>query len=119
MEAPVHLRRATGWRGRRQSGIVCHIAERQSMNGQTSGGSRCPWDAYPHQEELRMPRSSTFTAYLTWIVALVAILMPPALASAGTDILVNARDALYALLEDEPESSAFAGLPADEPGWQA
>ncbi len=64
-----------------------------------------------------MQRTSTLAAYLAWILALAAILMPPAFASAGADVFTDARDALYAMLEDEPP--ALAEHRAEEPGWQA
>jgi hypothetical protein len=66
-----------------------------------------------------MQKTSSIAAYVAWILALVAILMPPALAAAGTELLVDARDAVYALLEDEPEQLTLADLRAQQPGWQA
>ena len=66
-----------------------------------------------------MQRTNTLAAYVAWILALVAILMPPALAAAGADVLLGARDALYAMLEDEPGAPALADLGIEEPGWQA
>jgi hypothetical protein len=66
-----------------------------------------------------MQKTSSIAAYVAWVLALVAILMPPALAAAGTGLLVEARDAVYALLEDEPEPLTLAALRAEEPGWQA
>ncbi len=70
-------------------------------------------------QEPEMQRTSTLAAYLAWIVALVAILMPPALASVGADVFTGARDALYAMLEDEAPVLTLAQLRAEEPGWQA
>ena len=69
--------------------------------------------------EPEMQRTSTLAAYFAWILALVAILMPPALASVGADVFTEARDALYAILEDEPPALTLAELRAEEPGWQA
>ena len=66
-----------------------------------------------------MQRTSTLAAYVAWILALVAILMPPALASAGADVLLDARDALYAMLDDEPAAIIIADVDAEEPGWRA
>jgi hypothetical protein len=66
-----------------------------------------------------MQKTSNIAAYIAWTVALVAILMPPALASAGADVLSDARDAIYALLEDEQQHMTLADLSAEEPGWQA
>jgi hypothetical protein len=68
---------------------------------------------------MKMHRTSTLAAYLAWILALIAILMPPTFAAAGTEILVGARDALYGLIEDEPQTLALAELVDDEPGWEA
>jgi len=66
-----------------------------------------------------MQKISNIAAYVAWTVALVAILMPPALASAGAEVLIKARDAIYALLEDEQQHMTLADLSTDEPGWQA
>jgi hypothetical protein len=66
-----------------------------------------------------MEKTSSIAAYVAWILALVAILMPPALASVGTELLVDARDALYELLEDEPEGLMLAYRRPAESGWQA
>jgi hypothetical protein len=71
-----------------------------------------------------MQRTSTLAAYLAWILALVAILMPPTLASAGAGILIEARDALFALVEEPParfEHGALtvADIAVDSRGWAA
>jgi hypothetical protein len=91
------------------------------MNGPTSGGSSgaCNAPRKIDAEEHQMQKTSTLAAYVAWILALVAILMPPALATAGTDVLTSARDALYAMLEDEPPMLTLADLRVEEPGWQA
>jgi hypothetical protein len=91
------------------------------MNDPTSRGSTAACEAPRVIDalEVEMQRTSTLAAYLGWILALVAILMPPALASAGADVVTEARDALYALLDDEPPALTLAELRAEEPGWQA
>jgi hypothetical protein len=45
--------------------------------------------------------SSTITAYVAWALTLCAILMPPAFAAAGVGFLIDARDAVYSLVEDD------------------
>jgi hypothetical protein len=66
-----------------------------------------------------MQKTSSTAAYVAWILALVAILMPPTLASAGTELLVDAREALYELLEDKPEGLVIAYRRPADSGWQA
>ena len=49
-----------------------------------------------------MKRTSTLAAYVAWIIALAAILMPPAAASAGLDLIADTQQAVFALVDEEP-----------------
>lgn len=66
-----------------------------------------------------MGKTSNLAAYIAWALALVAILMPPTFATAGIEAVSDASEAVFSLVEDQPESLALAAIRAEEPGWQA
>jgi hypothetical protein len=49
-----------------------------------------------------MKRTSNLVAYLAWAIALVAILMPSAAASAGLDLIADTQSAVFELVDEEP-----------------
>jgi hypothetical protein len=67
----------------------------------------------------KMNKASSLAAYIAWVVALVAILTPPTMASVGISAIANAQQAVFALVEDQPDPLTIADLRAAEPGWQA
>jgi hypothetical protein len=62
-----------------------------------------------------MKSTSTLAAYVAWALTLCAILMPPAFAAAGVDLLTGARDAVYSLVEDGSDAQAFADIRTYDP----
>lgn len=60
-----------------------------------------------------MSRTRNLAAYLAWTVTLAAVLAPPAVATAGIEVLSQARDALFAMVENDAHPArpaAIAGL---------
>ena len=66
-----------------------------------------------------MKKTNNLAAYTAWVIALVAILAPPTLASLGMSAVASAQEAVFALVEDEPQPLTLADLRAEQPGWQA
>ncbi len=65
-----------------------------------------------------MRRTGNLAAYLAWIVALLAILTPLALATAGIEMLADAGSAISAALLDGADDPAVAGMTTESAGWQ-
>jgi hypothetical protein len=59
-----------------------------------------------------MTKTGSIAAYLAWLVALAAILMPPALAAAGSDAIASAQDAIFATLDEGTDPLVVAQLNA-------
>lgn len=66
-----------------------------------------------------MIKASTIAAYVAWVLALAAILMPPALAHAGIETVAGLEESIFALVGDEPEPLVLAVRPTEKDGWQA
>jgi beta-lactamase regulating signal transducer with metallopeptidase domain len=66
-----------------------------------------------------MNKTSNLAAYTAWVITLVAILAPPALANLGISAVVSAQEAVFALVEEEPQPLTLAERRAQQPGWQA
>ena len=66
-----------------------------------------------------MKKLSNAPAYIVWAFSLAAILTPPAIAAAGFEAVLDAQEAVFALVEDEPEPVTPATMDNEEPGWQA
>lgn len=64
-----------------------------------------------------MKKTSNATAYIAWLVALAAILMPPAFTAAGATIATDARDAMLSLLEEPSDPLVVAQMTAAEADW--
>jgi hypothetical protein len=66
-----------------------------------------------------MKKASNFAAYTVWIVAVVAILMPPSLASAGITTLNKTKDKIFELVEINPKQVTVPDLRSGKRGWTA
>jgi len=65
-----------------------------------------------------MSKTRNLAAYVAWLVALVAILMPPALATAGLEAISQTGDAIFAIV-DEPQATAVAMAATERSGRPA